>query len=213
MKTLASVLLAAALSAPPPAAAQSFTVGVKVGLNHAAWTGDFGTGSNPFAARTGPVAGASFTVGIKEVVAIDIEALYSQEGATGPGAFRMDIGYLETPILVKLALPLAGIPIRPMILAGIAPAWEISCSAMAQPMTIPEAPPPAAVSTSCAGWRTERRDFSEVLAGGVEVPTGRLRLTAELRYTGGRSNIAAGYAPLSTYNRVWSFMVGTALAM
>ena len=213
MKPLASLLVAVALSAPAFAIAQSVSVGLKVGLNQSAWTGDFGTGANPFGARIGPVAGATFAIGFKDVVAIELEALYNDKGATGPAAFRMNIGYLETPILLKLTLPLEGIPIRPMILAGIAPAWEISCTAIAQPMYIPEAPPPAAIPMSCSNWRTERRDFSGVVAGGVEVPAGRLRLTAELRHTSGRRNIARGYAPLSTYNGAWSFIVGTAMGI
>jgi hypothetical protein len=51
------------------------------------------------------------------------------------------------------------------------------------------------------------------MAGGVEVPVGRVRMTAEIRRTTGRRNIAQGYEPLSTYNNVWSFMIGTAFAV
>ena len=63
----------------------------------------------------------------------------------------------------------------------------------------------------CGDWRTGRRDFGAVLAGGIEVSLGRWRLTAELRHTAGRDNIASGYAPLSTYNEAWSLLVGSAI--
>lgn len=213
MKATTSILVAVVLAAPGAAGAQSVTLGVKVGLDHAAWTGNFGTPTNPFGPRTGPVGGASIAVGLREILSIQLEALYSRKGASGPGDFQMDIGYLETPILLKLAVPIAGLPVRPVVMAGIAPAWEISCAAAAQPLSLLDAPPPPAVPADCIGWRTERRDFGRVVAGGVEMPVGRLRLTAELRHTTGRTNIALGYAPLSTYNDAWSFLLGTAFAL
>ena len=213
MKVLASTLAALALSVPVPAAAQSILVGLKAGLNQASWYGDFLIGSNPYRADIGPVAGATLAIGIREVVAVQVEALYSRKGATGSGGFRMDIGYLETPVLLKVSVPVTGIPFRPMLLAGVAPAWEIGCAAIAQPFFLQDLPASGAVPMSCSGWRSERHDLGRVLAGGVEVPVGRLRLTAELRRTSGRTNIAQALAPMSTYNEVWAFMVGGALAL
>jgi len=213
MRPITRAIAALALLAPVRAVGQTVSVGIKAGLDQAHWYGDFLTGSNPYRSNTGPVAGATLAVGVKEVVAIEIEALYARKGATGSGGFRMDMGYVETPVLLKLVLPLWALPVRPMLLVGVAPAWEVGCSALAEPMVIPENPPPGAVPTSCSGWRSEHHDLGGVLAGGLEAPMGRVRLTAELRYTRGRTNIAQAFAPLTTYNRAWSFMVGSALVL
>ncbi len=213
MTRLAVLAATLFLASPAYASAQSVWAGAKAGLDRAAWSGDFGLSYNPFGTRAGVTAGVTLSVGLKEVLSVQVEALYTEKGATGPDGFRANMTYLEVPLLVKLALPLPALHIQPMAMAGLAPAWEISCRALAQPAYIPEAPPPAPIPMDCIGWRTERRDMGAVLAGGVEVPLGRVKVTAEIRRTTGRINVAQGYAPLSTYNNVWSFIVGMAVAV
>jgi hypothetical protein len=149
----------------------------------------------------------------RDIVALQLEALHSEKGAAGPGEFRASVAYLELPLLVKVALPLRALHIRPIALAGLAPALEISCGVLAQAAYIPEQPPPHPEQMNCISWRTEPRDVGVVLAGGIEVPVGRVNVTAEIRRTTGRRNIALGYAPLSTYNNVWSLLIGTAFAV
>jgi hypothetical protein len=145
-------------------------------------------------------------------VALQLEALYSEKGAGGDG-FRASVAYLEVPLLVKVALPLHALNIQPIALAGLAPALEISCSVFAQPMHLPEQPPPPAQHMDCISWRTEPRDVGVVLAAGIEVRIAGVKATAEIRHTSGRRNIALAYEPLSTYNGAWSLMIGTAFAV
>ena len=213
MSRLSTLLAMSVLACPAATTAQSLWLGAKAGLDRAAWTGDFGVPFNPFGTRTGLTAGATVSLGLKDIVALQLEALYSEKGAAGPGEFRASVAYLELPLLVKVALPPRALNIRPIALAGLAPALEISCGVLAQPAYIPEQPPPPPEQMNCISWRTEPRDVGVVLAGGIEVPVGRVNVTAEIRRTTGRRNIALGYAPLSTYNNVWSFMIGTAFAV
>jgi hypothetical protein len=95
-------------------------------------------------------------------------------------------------------------------MTGIAPAVELSCKAFASGGWIPEEPPRPPKPANCISWRTEPRDLGVVLAGGFELPLTSFKVTAEVRRVAGRSNIAQGYAPLSSYNRAWSLLVGTA---
>ncbi len=213
MRTLSAVLAILALGSPAAANAQTLWLGPKTGANQATWTGEFGTPSNPFGSRTGLTAGATVSLGLGEVLAIQVEALYTQKGVAGPDEFRANVAYLEMPFLLKVALPLHAIHIQPLAMAGLAPAVEISCGALARGAYIPEAPPPPPRPANCISWRTEPRDVGLVLAAGFEVPLRRVKVSAEVRRTVGRSNIALGYEPLSSYNRVWSFLIGTAFPL
>ena len=215
MRQLGRLLVALGLGSAAAANAQSVSLGAKAGVNRSAFTGDFGlpSNANPFGTRTGIAGGVTLAIGFHEVLAVQVEALYTEKGVVGPDLFRMNIGYVETPVLLRATLPLDGLPFRPMIMAGVAPAWEVSCGAIGRPPYIPELPPPPPMAMDCIGWRTERRDLGGVLAGGVEVPLANVRITAEIRHTSGRTNIARGYPPFSTYNGVWSVMFGTAFSI
>jgi hypothetical protein len=212
MRRLAPLLFALSLGLPVAACAQSLWLGAKAGVDRASWSGNLGASSKPYGTRTGVTAGATVSLRFSELLALQLEALYSEKGATRPDGFRADVAYVEIPLLVRLTLPLRALPIQPMAMAGVAPAWEISCGALARPNYIPEAPPPPAIPMDCIGWRTERRDVGTVLAGGVEIPMRGFEVTAEVRRTSGHSNIARGYT-LSTYNGAWSFVIGAAFAV
>lgn len=115
-----SLLLAAALAfAAVPASAQA-TFGLKAGLNTAFFTGDDADGTE---ARLGGVGGAFVRYDATPNLGLQIEALYSQEGAKEPegvdeGTYKFD--YIDIPILVRYAIPVsqfadAGVYVGPSI--------------------------------------------------------------------------------------------------
>ncbi|MEM1116037.1 MAG: porin family protein [Bacteroidota bacterium] len=120
-----TLLLAAALAfAAVPASAQA-TFGLKGGLNTAFFSGGDADGTG---ARLGGVGGAFVRYDATPSLGLQVEALYSQEGAQeeavgDEGTYRFD--YIDIPVLVRYAVPVSqfadagvyagpsiGIPIR-----------------------------------------------------------------------------------------------------
>lgn len=102
MRTL---LLSLALLVAVPASAQA-TFGVRGGLNTASFSGADARGTDP---RLGGVGGAFVRLDAGPALALQVEALYSQEGAVDPfadpeGTYKLD--YLDVPVLVRLGVPL-----------------------------------------------------------------------------------------------------------
>lgn len=107
-----------------PASAQ-VTLGLRGGLNTAFFTGRDAAGTDP---RLGAVGGAFVRYDATPRVGIQVEALYSQEGAEDDvigqeGTYTFD--YIDIPVLVRLGVPVSrfadagiyagpsiGIPIR-----------------------------------------------------------------------------------------------------
>ena len=99
-------LAALALLVAVPASAQA-TFGLRGGLNTAFFSGEDARGTDP---RLGGVGGAFVRFDATPTLALQIEALYSQEGAEDTfigqeGTYKLD--YLDVPLLVRLGLPLS----------------------------------------------------------------------------------------------------------
>ena len=102
-----------------PASAQA-TFGLKGGLNTAFFSGDDADGTDP---RLGAVGGAFVRFDATPTLALQVEALYSQEGAEDTfvgqeGTYKLD--YLDIPVLLRLGVPLsrladAGVYVGPSI--------------------------------------------------------------------------------------------------
>ena len=89
-----------------PASAQA-SFGLRGGLNTAFFAGDDADGTDP---RLGGVGGAFVRFDATPSVALQIEALYSQEGAKDAivgqeGTYKLD--YLDIPVLIRLGVPLS----------------------------------------------------------------------------------------------------------
>ncbi len=116
LSLFSAVLAASALLAAPASAQTTFLI--KGGLNTAFFSGDDGAGTDP---RLGVAAGAGLRFDVSPSLGVQVEALYSQEGAEDPdnrGTYKMD--YLDVPILLRAALPLspyadAGLYVGPQI--------------------------------------------------------------------------------------------------
>lgn len=114
MRTL---LLLSALLLAVPASAQ-LSGGVRGGLNVASFSGADAPGTE---ARLGAVGGAFVRYDVTPAVALQVEALYSQEGAEDPdnfGTYKLD--YVDVPVLLRLGVPVsrfadAGVYIGPSL--------------------------------------------------------------------------------------------------
>lgn len=208
IRTLTTLLLLPATIA----SAQSMTLGAKFGANIARQGGDFGVYADPFNSRLGVVGGLTLALGFGDIVALQTEALYTEKGITGPDVFAMRMSYLETPLLVRLAVPTHS-AVRPIILAGVAPAIETSCGGQTRPGGIPERPRPPPGPLDCNTMRTDLDDFGIIVAGGMQIAFGRMSLTAEARYTHGTTDLTSLFRDVLVHNRVLSLLVGTRLRL
>ena len=99
-------LVLAALLLAAPASAQ-LSGGLRGGLNTAFFSGRDALGTDP---RLGAVGGAFVRYSVTPAVAVQVEALYSQEGAeepdrVDPGTYVFD--YVDIPVLVRLGVPVS----------------------------------------------------------------------------------------------------------
>ena len=98
---LALSLLAPALLAAPASA--QLSGGLRGGLNTAFFSGRDALGTDP---RLGAVGGAFVRYDVTPRVAVQVEALYSQEGAEDvDGTYKLD--YIDVPVLLRLGLPVS----------------------------------------------------------------------------------------------------------
>ena len=214
MKKLSVLLILTGLGLPGRAAAQSITMGPKVGVGLAT----FGGGAQwpgPFRARASVSIGAATELPVSRVFAFQLEALLALRGAEGQGV-RMNLLYLETPLLVRATLPGSTQRLRPTLLVGLAPAWEVSCNAEQQVVILTAPASSEWGGAGCETWRTERHDVGVVLGGGFEGPVGRVRITAEFRLTMGTVNLGDGVSSQPAWvirNRLWSLMLGTVTSL
>ena len=211
MKRLSVLLILIGLGCPERAAGQSVSLGPKFGVGLASlaagtqWPGSF-------RARASVSIGAAGRIPLSPVFAFELEALLTLRGAGGQSV-RMSLLYLETPLLLRATLPGSAQRLRPVLMVGLAPAWEASCSAQEQVVILTAPASTEWGGVPCSFWRTERHDLGLVAGGGFELPVGRVRMTAELRYTMGTVNLGDGLQSLAGWvirSRVWSLMLGTA---
>ncbi len=103
LASFSTALVALALFAAPASAQTSFLL--KGGLNTAFFSGEDALIYDP---RLGASGGAGLRFDIGPSLGVQVEALYSQEGAeqdNGAGTYKLD--YLDIPILLRAALPLS----------------------------------------------------------------------------------------------------------
>ena len=163
-----------------PARAQSLEKGLKFGLSLANWSGEVIT--DQFSSRTGFAAGAYFGIGISGGFSLQPEILYVQKGTQIKEnevrvVFRAD--YLEIPILAKYAFALSP-QARVFVFAGPALAIKVSGKLFVETDEF---------SDSEELEDLKSTDFGLTFGGGLELPFGALRLSADIRYTLGLSKI------------------------
>src|SRR5262245_45685094 len=112
MRIILVIVALSAVLAPGRAAAQGIQGGVHGGVTFGTLANlknalDFG-GPVDIERRTGAVIGPFVAFPINETVALQVEALFATKGATptdGTNEFKIRLGYLDLPVLLRLATP------------------------------------------------------------------------------------------------------------
>lgn len=186
IKRLSAVLAAAAVFAlfPAPARPEVVGFGIKAG---AALANVFGRDVYDQRFRAGLTDGIFLTFKLGRTLAVQPELLFVMKGSRyvngrGPDAYReiMSLEYVEMPILLKLYLP-ALRRLRAHVFAGPAPAINIR----------------ARVEARFAGEVQEESlddimgvDLGVAAGAGLEIPSGRGRVTVDLRWTAGLTTLS-----------------------
>lgn len=227
MKRLTAVLLTGMLMIifiSVSASAQGITErGIKIGLNSAKLTDDFGnlindglvsTGFSNVSVdenrRIGFSAGVFLTHSINDIFAIQPEILFTMKGskyeteATYRGiavktTATEKLNYLEIPVLAKVTIPMEG-KFSPNLFAGPYFALKLSAKAKAEATvsgitTEVEADDDAVRST----------DYGLVFGGGVDYSLAKGKITFDVRYSLGMQSI---YDNFSVKNSGISAMIG-----
>ncbi len=177
------VSIAILFLAVSPGRAQNLEKGFKFGLSLANWSG--ASIDEEFTSRTGFAAGVYLGLKISEGFSLQPEILYVQKGtkiadSDSKVVFRAD--YLEIPILAKYAFSLSP-DVRIFVFAGPAIALKVSGKLFVEVDDF---------SDSYDLEELKSTDIGLAFGGGIEIPLGALRLSADLRYTLGLTNIYEG---------------------
>jgi hypothetical protein len=199
------VLLVAALcgigwgAAPRPAAAQvSLDTGVRAGVSASSFRGsdiDDLTQAGDFVdialdRRTGFTVGVFASFSVLDLLAVQPEVFYVQRGAavnltagTSSTDFLQSTGtveadYLQIPVLAKLRVPVGG-PVTPFVALGPAVTVKLSETSAAS----------IAGTEFFRGEILQDRDFSAIVAGGVDLPTAFGTVLLDVRYDFGLTSV------------------------
>ncbi len=124
----AVIATAAALTAFAPAQAQ-LTAGVQVGVNSSniSLTDVPGVSTSSL---TGFMGGGWVGAHVGSIIAIQVEAFYTQKGAklesSGVPTETLKVDYVEVPVIVRVGIPIIPV-IKPYIFGGPAIAFNVSC--------------------------------------------------------------------------------------
>lgn len=204
-KVLAVAAIAATLVAADDAAAQSFSFGPVAGVSIASFSGDDADDAD---SRTGFFGGAQVVWQAPgSLFGFETGAMYVQKGASfqdvdGEATFELD--YIEIPLLVRIAPPMAGSSFTPAFGLGGAVGFEIGCSLSGEGEGVE-------VDVDCedAGVETKSVDFGLSASVGVDFPVGTMTLAPFARYTYGLTSIDDSAEDSDIKNS--GFLVGAAL--
>ena len=187
-------------------------VGVEGGASIASLVGSFGVSAT---SRTSPYIGGTLAVQPGgSTVGFQSGLLYVPKGATASiagGRYALSINYLEIPLLVRLALPLQGSELLPVLLFGGSAGVKTSCNVTAQSGT-------ATSSIDCGdstfGGEFDLKTIDWGLSAGamLDIPAGKGLIVAPvIRYTRGIAVIGNTSNNADATNSV--FQIGLGLRM
>lgn len=189
MRATVTLLLVIAASAQ----AQTWHVGGHLGRTSAKQ--HMGDPTYTYEVVHGLSAGVLGRIELTPWLAVQAEAVYVQKGARQSGVYLMRLDYLEAPLTVRLASPVALLGARPFVYSGVAPSVELRCGGYTTPPTIQFSSywvPPRTMPLDCASQRQRYTDRGEMLGGGLSLERGRAQFTLDLRRT--RGGDIAGYS-------------------
>ena len=196
--SILALAFGAIVTLPAIAAAQSpLTVGVKGGVNIATLKIDDDEDNPDIKSKIGAVGGLFVGKQINDNIGWRLEGLFSQKGAKDEEAgddFKFKLTYIDVPFLLTLG-PASSGDTRFNVFTGP----QVSFNTKAE----------FTDGTDSVDVKDEIKstDFGWVLGAGLE----KGRVTADVRYTLGLSNIFDAEEDGGTKNRVFSVMVGIKL--
>lgn len=151
---------AALLALPQPAAA-GVRFGIKAGANAANVNGNITEQLEDWQNTVGFCGGIFLEFNLGKVLTIQPEVLYTMKGSETAEGGKLNLDYIEVPVLLKVRIPLGSI--HPFLLAGPAFGWNLQ--AVADGIEVED-------------WPTS--DYSAVFGGGLQL--GR-SFHIDVRYT------------------------------
>lgn len=203
-RVLATLLVAGALGLGPralEAQRDPSVVGLQLGFARAslesfALSGASGTLSLPDA-RDGAHVGVYFRQRLLPVVWLQPELNFVLKGGAeqfaGTGTVELELGYLELPMMIRLAPTYRRKAIRPVLFGGPAISFRISCALGG---TLPD----SSLATICQEGATGAPgvgdtftgvETSGIVGGGVELDRAGIAIALEARYSWGLSDVLA----------------------
>jgi len=187
------LVLAALLSwsGGTPLAAQRLRplVGATIGYSSAGFTGSDATRTRGVA---GAVTGPFVDIPFGDVVSLRPELFFNVKGGAvpaaggGAGELRVELGYLELPVLLAVQPRLTRSGVRLLFLAGGGVAYRMGCS-------LESTLSATAARSSCDDLKSIGRfDFIVAGGGGVQLRRRDRLLSLEFRYTQGLRNVIEG---------------------
>lgn len=168
--------------------------GVLAGANFAKFSDAAGADT-----RTGVVVGLSADFQLPSHFGVEIDGLYSQQGAkeTVDGSdLTLHLDYVAVPVLLRYNFP-THTPVRPFVVLGPQVGFRVKCEVTA-----------GSESASCtdfAGENAKSVDFSGTAGAGLGFKVGKEELSVQARYNMGFTKI---FEDSDSKNRVFSVLAG-----
>jgi hypothetical protein len=172
------------------------SVGVLGGVNFANVWGDGVTGAKT---RTGAVAGLSFDFHLAPHVRLEIDGLYSQQGAKGDfdgDELTLKLDYVQVPVLLKYRFP-THTSVHPFLVLGPYVGFRIKCELAS-----------GSDSEECVdffGENAKSTDFGGTVGAGLGFRLGKQELSLSARYSMGFEKIISS---ADTKNKSVSVLAG-----
>ena len=151
--------------------------------------------------RTGVVVGLSADFNLANNFGLEIDGLYSQQGAKDSGEgddLTLHLDYAAIPVLLKYRFP-THTSVSPFVVLGPQVGFRVKCEATA-----------GSESASCkdfAGENAKSVDFSGTAGAGVGFKVGKEELSLQARYNMGFTKV---FTDSDSKNKVFSVMAGFA---
>ena len=195
---IASALLFAAGASTASAQAPHAQWGVLAGANFAKLSDVDGIDT-----RTGVVVGLSADFSLANNFGVEIDGLYSQQGAKESGEgddLTLHVDYVAVPVLLRYNFPTHS-TVRPFVVLGPQVGFRVKCEASV-----------GSDSASCddfAGENAKSVDFSGTVGAGLGFKVGKEELSLQARYNMGFTNVFSDSgSDTKPKNKVISVMAG-----
>jgi hypothetical protein len=170
--------------------------GVLAGVNLAKVSGNDANGAKT---RTGFAGGISVDVHVAPQLGLEIDGLYSQQGAKenlDGTDVTLHLDYIQVPVLLRYRFP-THTPVRPFIVLGPSVGFRVKCGLTA--------PNDSATCVDVFGENAKSVDVGGTVGAGLGFKLGRQELSLSARYNMGFTKV---FQDSDSKNRVFSVLAG-----